>query len=145
MRKDVVGWQVSSQDSRPCYGSQWHRSESQEIGNSLAHFHFVFESIKFVFFLNVLFLFGFQSFDMLLQVTEHDCPHLLFYGPSGAGKKTLIMALLRQMFGTGAEKVCLFKPFLCFTDYFYKEVYLNFQLLLVCSPENAIIVWAPKV
>ncbi|CAL0299215.1 unnamed protein product [Lupinus luteus] len=38
-------------------------------------------------------------------VTEQDCPHLLFYGPSGSGKKTLIMALLRQMFGPGAEKV----------------------------------------
>lgn len=38
-------------------------------------------------------------------VTEQDCPHLLFYGPSGSGKKTLIMALLRQMFGTSAEKV----------------------------------------
>ncbi|XP_031474425.1 replication factor C subunit 3 isoform X1 [Nymphaea colorata] len=40
-------------------------------------------------------------------VSEHDCPHLLFYGPSGSGKKTLIMALLRQMFGPGAEKVKL--------------------------------------
>ncbi|XP_024045535.1 replication factor C subunit 3 isoform X1 [Citrus clementina] len=38
-------------------------------------------------------------------VTEQDCPHLLFYGPPGSGKKTLIMALLRQVFGPGAEKV----------------------------------------
>ncbi|KAF8398063.1 hypothetical protein HHK36_016990 [Tetracentron sinense] len=38
-------------------------------------------------------------------VTEQDCPHLLFYGPPGSGKKTLIMAVLRQMFGPGAEKV----------------------------------------
>ncbi|KAK2638337.1 hypothetical protein Ddye_026132 [Dipteronia dyeriana] len=38
-------------------------------------------------------------------VTEQDCPHLLFYGPSGSGKKTLIMGLLRQVFGPGAEKV----------------------------------------
>nr|GMD43137.1 replication factor C subunit 3 [Ipomoea batatas] len=38
-------------------------------------------------------------------VTEQDCPHLLFYGPSGSGKKTLIMALLRQIFGASADKV----------------------------------------
>ncbi|GAQ82950.1 Replication factor C subunit RFC3 [Klebsormidium nitens] len=38
-------------------------------------------------------------------VSSGDCPHLLFYGPSGAGKKTLIMALLRDMYGAGAEKV----------------------------------------
>ncbi|RVW35176.1 Replication factor C subunit 3 [Vitis vinifera] len=38
-------------------------------------------------------------------VTEQDCPHLLFYGPPGSGKKTLIMAILRQMFGPSADKV----------------------------------------
>lgn len=38
-------------------------------------------------------------------VAEQDFPHLLFYGPSGAGKKTLIMALIRQIFGPSAEKV----------------------------------------
>lgn len=38
-------------------------------------------------------------------VTEQDCPHLLFYGPPGSGKKTLMMALLRQIFGPSADKV----------------------------------------
>jgi DNA polymerase III delta prime subunit len=42
------------------------------------------------------------------QVSEQDCPHLLFYGPSGSGKKTLILALIKQMFGAGAEKVHIF-------------------------------------
>ncbi|KAJ0771565.1 putative ribosomal protein S5 domain 2-type [Helianthus annuus] len=41
----------------------------------------------------------------MILVTEQDCPHLLFYGPPGSGKKTLIMALLRQIFGASAEKV----------------------------------------
>ncbi|KAK9061479.1 hypothetical protein SSX86_018660 [Deinandra increscens subsp. villosa] len=41
----------------------------------------------------------------MYKVAEQDCPHLLFYGPPGSGKKTLIMALLRQIFGASAEKV----------------------------------------
>mmetsp|Transcript_3074 Transcript_3074/g.6374 ORF Transcript_3074/g.6374 Transcript_3074/m.6374 type:complete len:387 (-) Transcript_3074:345-1505(-) len=36
-------------------------------------------------------------------------PHLLFYGPPGAGKKTRIMSLLRQVFGSGAERLRLDK------------------------------------
>ncbi|PRP85924.1 replication factor C subunit 3 [Planoprotostelium fungivorum] len=37
--------------------------------------------------------------------TSDNLPHLLFYGPSGAGKKTRVKAVLRSLFGASVEKV----------------------------------------
>ncbi|KAL9054669.1 MAG: hypothetical protein Q9162_004035 [Coniocarpon cinnabarinum] len=36
---------------------------------------------------------------------SHDLPHLLLYGPSGAGKKTRITALLHSLYGPGAGRI----------------------------------------
>jgi len=44
-------------------------------------------------------------------VAEGDCPHMLFYGPPGSGKKTIILSLLKEIFGSGALKVHVeYKP-----------------------------------
>lgn len=40
-----------------------------------------------------------------LQAQGQDFPHLLVYGPPGAGKKTRIMCILRELYGSGAEKL----------------------------------------
>lgn len=39
------------------------------------------------------------------MVTQGEFPHLMVYGPPGAGKKTRVMALLREVFGPGVERL----------------------------------------
>nr|XP_054754582.1 replication factor C subunit 3-like [Lytechinus pictus] len=40
-----------------------------------------------------------------VKVQSGDFPHLMVYGPSGAGKKTRIMCALRELYGSGVEKL----------------------------------------
>mmetsp|Transcript_11607 Transcript_11607/g.35469 ORF Transcript_11607/g.35469 Transcript_11607/m.35469 type:complete len:368 (+) Transcript_11607:93-1196(+) len=39
------------------------------------------------------------------MATSHDIPHLLFYGPPGAGKRTRLFGLLRQIYGPSIDKL----------------------------------------
>ncbi|XP_067661480.1 replication factor C subunit 3-like [Haliotis asinina] len=46
-----------------------------------------------------------QAAHLKKLVRSGDFPHLLVYGPSGAGKKTRIMCMLRELYGAGVEKL----------------------------------------
>lgn len=62
-----------------------------------------------------------------LAAAPQSLPHLLFYGPPGAGKKTRIMCLLRAIFGPGAERLRLDKR--TFTTPSKKKIDIN----MICS------------
>jgi len=46
-----------------------------------------------------------QAQQLRSMVAAGDFPHMLVYGPPGAGKKTRVMAILRETFGSGVEKL----------------------------------------
>lgn len=46
-----------------------------------------------------------QAANLKKFVQSGDFPHLMVYGPSGAGKKTRIMCALRELYGSGVEKL----------------------------------------
>lgn len=54
-----------------------------------------------------------EELDYNLDISEilkrlahsNDFPHLLFYGPNGAGKKTRVMSFLKEVYGAGVYKL----------------------------------------
>lgn len=46
-----------------------------------------------------------QANDLKRLCEQQDFPHLMFFGPSGAGKKTRIMCILRELYGSGVERL----------------------------------------
>ena len=38
-------------------------------------------------------------------MNKRDFPHLLIHGPPGAGKKTRILCILRELYGVAAERL----------------------------------------
>lgn len=46
-----------------------------------------------------------QQAQELKNLVDSDFPHLLVYGPRGAGKKTRISCILKELFGAGVEKL----------------------------------------
>ncbi|XP_056638763.1 replication factor C subunit 3 [Diorhabda sublineata] len=46
-----------------------------------------------------------QSVNLKNLTKDGDFPHLLVYGPLGAGKKTRIMCLLKELYGPGIERL----------------------------------------
>ncbi|XP_050716217.1 replication factor C subunit 3-like [Eriocheir sinensis] len=46
-----------------------------------------------------------QAAHLKKLVEGGDFPHLLIYGPPGAGKKTRVMCLLRELYGPGVERL----------------------------------------
>jgi replication factor C subunit 3/5 len=50
--------------------------------------------------------YNFDVCEILAKLAQaDDFPHLLFYGPSGAGKKTRIMAFLNEVYGSGVGRL----------------------------------------
>nr|CAX70206.1 Replication factor C 38kD subunit [Schistosoma japonicum] len=46
-----------------------------------------------------------QAKNLKKLIESSDFPHLLVYGPSGAGKRTRIMCILRELYGSGVDKL----------------------------------------
>lgn len=67
-----------------------------------------------------------------------ELPHLLFYGPSGAGKKTRVMALLREIYGPSVERVKLeHRSFKTTSNKTIEITTLGSNYHIECNPSDA--------
>lgn len=70
--------------------------------------------------------------------TCDELPHLLFYGPPGAGKKTRVVALLREIFGAGVERMKLeHRTFKTPTNKSIEVTTLGSNYHIECNPSDA--------
>ena len=67
-----------------------------------------------------------------------DLPHLLLHGPSGCGKKTRVTALLKEIFGSGVEKMKLeHRSFKTPTNKVIEIVTMSSNYHIECNPSEA--------
>jgi replication factor C subunit 3/5 len=77
--------------------------------------------------------------DKLIALARtEELPHLLFYGPPGSGKKTRVKALLREIFGAGADKTKLeHRSFKTPTNRLVEVTTLGSNYHIECNPSDA--------
>jgi len=75
---------------------------------------------------------------LIALAATDEIPHLLFYGPPGAGKKTRVMALLREIYGAGVEKVKLeHRSFTVSSSKTIEVTTLGSNYHIECNPSDA--------
>lgn len=60
---------------------------------------------------------------------KRDFPHLLVHGPSGAGKKTRILCILKELYGVAAERLKIENMQFEVINFCFVSITLNYNLI----------------
>mmetsp|Transcript_10606 Transcript_10606/g.10680 ORF Transcript_10606/g.10680 Transcript_10606/m.10680 type:complete len:357 (+) Transcript_10606:60-1130(+) len=75
---------------------------------------------------------------LLALAKSDELPHLLFYGPSGSGKKTRVLALLKDIYGSSVERVKLeHRSFKTNTNKVIEITTMGSNYHIECNPSDA--------